>query len=73
MPIPGLRVVAKWPEILASHKSGTALAEASKNAHCTMPVNPSRPSRLRALVGDPHFWIPVAVLVLGLLVLRWIA
>lgn len=50
-----------------------ALAEAPKNAHCFVPVNPPRPSRLRALLGDPHFWIPVAVLVVGLLVLRWIA
>jgi hypothetical protein len=30
-------------------------------------------SRWRALVGDVHFWIPVAVLVAGLLVLAWIA
>ena len=27
----------------------------------------------RALLGDIHFWIPLAVLVLGLLVLSWIA
>ena len=30
-------------------------------------------SRWRALVGDVHLWIPVAVLLLGLLVLWWIA
>jgi len=30
-------------------------------------------SRWRALLGDAHFWIPVAVLIAGLLVLRWIA
>jgi hypothetical protein len=30
-------------------------------------------TRWRALVGDVHFWIPVVVLLLGLLVLRWIA
>lgn len=36
-------------------------------------VNPTRPSRVRAVMGDPHFWIPVAVLLLGLVVLRWIA
>ncbi len=36
-------------------------------------VNPTRPSRWQAVLGDPHFWIPVAVLLLGLLVLRWIA
>ncbi len=36
-------------------------------------VNPTRPSRARALLGDPHLWIPVAVLILGLLVLAWIA
>ena len=29
--------------------------------------------RLRALLGDIHFWIPVAVLALGLVVLAWIA
>jgi hypothetical protein len=27
----------------------------------------------RTVLGDVHFWIPVAVLVLGLLVLRWIS
>ena len=36
-------------------------------------VNPTRPSRWRALLGDLHLWIPVVVLVLGLLVLLWIA
>jgi len=36
-------------------------------------MNPTRPSRTRALLSDPHFWIPVIVLVLGLIVLRWIA
>jgi hypothetical protein len=30
-------------------------------------------SRWRALLGDLHFWIPVLVLLAGLLVLRWIA
>ena len=30
-------------------------------------------SRWRALLSDLHFWIPVAVLIAGLLVLRWIA
>jgi len=29
-------------------------------------------SRLRALLWDPQFWVPIAVLVGGLLVLRWI-
>jgi len=28
--------------------------------------------RLRALLWDPQFWVPIAVLVAGLLVLRWI-
>lgn len=40
------------------------------------PVTPPSPQpalRWRALLGDVHFWIPVAVLLLGLLVLRWIA
>jgi hypothetical protein len=36
-------------------------------------MNPTRPSRARALLSDAHFWIPVVVLILGLLVLRWIA
>jgi hypothetical protein len=27
----------------------------------------------RALLGDIHFWIPLAVLLLGLVVLAWIA
>ncbi len=30
-------------------------------------------SRWRTILGDVHFWIPVAVLLLGLLVLRWIS
>jgi len=29
--------------------------------------------RWRALLGDVQFWIPVVVLVIGLLVLVWIA
>ncbi len=29
-------------------------------------------NRLRALLWDPQFWVPIAVLVGGLLVLRWI-
>lgn len=28
--------------------------------------------RLRAMVGDAQFWVPLAVLVAGLLVLAWI-
>lgn len=36
-------------------------------------LRPTPASRWRALVGDVHFWIPVAVLVAGLLVLAWIA
>jgi len=28
--------------------------------------------RLAAILHDPQFWVPVAVLILGLLVLRWI-
>ena len=27
----------------------------------------------RALLGDPHLWIPIAVLIAGLVVLAWIA
>lgn len=30
-------------------------------------------SRRRAILGDIHFWIPVVVLALGLVVLWWIA
>ncbi len=40
---------------------------------CYLPVQPTHPSRWRALLGDLHFWIPVVVLLAGLLVLRWIA
>ena len=29
-------------------------------------------NRLSALLRDPQFWVPVAVLIGGLLVLRWI-
>jgi hypothetical protein len=36
-------------------------------------MDPTPRSRWRAIVGDVHFWIPVAVLLVGLLVLRWIA
>jgi hypothetical protein len=36
-------------------------------------VTPTPHSRWRAIVSDIHFWIPVAVLLVGLLVLRWIA
>ncbi|MBI4409354.1 MAG: translocated intimin receptor Tir [Gemmatimonadetes bacterium] len=31
-----------------------------------------RPTRVAAMLRDPHFWVPVAVLVAGLLVLGWI-
>ncbi len=30
-------------------------------------------SRLGLVLRDVHFWVPVAVLVAGLLVLRWIS
>jgi len=30
-------------------------------------------SRWRAMMSDPHLWIPIIVLIGGLLVLRWIA
>jgi hypothetical protein len=36
-------------------------------------MDPAPPFRWRALLGDRHFWIPVTVLVAGLLVLQWIA
>jgi hypothetical protein len=29
--------------------------------------------RVTAVLCDEHFWIPLVVLVLGLLVLRWVA
>ena len=37
------------------------------------PPLPPPPSRWCALLGDLHFWIPLAVILAGLLVLRWIA
>jgi hypothetical protein len=36
-------------------------------------MDPAPRSRWHAIAGDVHFWIPVAVLVVGLLVLWWIA
>jgi hypothetical protein len=30
-------------------------------------------NRWRTVLSDVHFWIPVVVLLLGLLVLRWIS
>jgi len=47
------------------------LAGATYSGH-VLPVQPP-PVRWRALLRDIHFWIPVAVLLAGLLVLRWIA
>jgi hypothetical protein len=35
------------------------------------PAQPSR-SWLRLVLTDVHFWVPVAVLIGGLFVLRWI-
>lgn len=37
------------------------------------PTRPAGGSRLRAVLTDPQLWVPVAVLVLGVLVLAWIA
>ena len=36
-------------------------------------MHPTPRSRWRATMADVHFWIPVAVLAVGLLVLAWIA
>jgi hypothetical protein len=36
-------------------------------------VDPTPRSRWRATMSDIHFWIPVAMLVIGLVVLWWIA
>jgi len=40
-------------------------------------VDPTPPSplrwRARVILGDIHFWIPVTVLAIGLVVLWWIA
>jgi len=33
----------------------------------------SRPPWWRPIVGDIQFWIPLAVLVAGLLLLKWVA
>jgi len=41
--------------------------------YARLPVQPTTVSRWRALLGDLHFWIPLAVLLAGLFVLRWIA
>ena len=30
------------------------------------------PNRLQTIVGDVHFWIPIVVLIGGLIVLTWI-
>lgn len=38
-----------------------------------MDPHPTPRSRWRAIGGDIHFWIPVAVLLVGLVVLWWIA
>ncbi len=35
--------------------------------------NPAPRNWLAVVLRDEHFWIPVAVLLAGLLVLRWIA
>ena len=32
-----------------------------------------RPNLARTVLSDPHFWIPVLVLLIGLAVLRWIS
>ncbi len=50
-----------------------SLAPPTTSSICYVPVQPTTVSRWRALLGDVHFWIPVAVLLAGLLVLRWIA
>ena len=31
------------------------------------------PSKTRAILSDLHFWIPLAVLLIGLIVLAWLA
>ncbi len=49
------------------------MAPNCRPASLALPVQPTHPSRWRALLGDLHFWIPVVVLLAGLLVLRWIA
>src|SRR3989442_13483966 len=48
---------------------GTPLAGATCSGH-VLPVPPPPVSRCRAVLGDLHVWIPVAVLLAGLLVLR---
>src|SRR5213080_223511 len=45
----------------------------SQPVYARLPVQPTTVSRWRALLGDVHLWIPLAVLMAGLLVLRWIA
>jgi len=36
------------------------------------PTEPRSPSWLRLVLGDVQFWVPVAVLIGGLVVLNWI-
>ena len=47
------------------------MTEQSKPAHDTQRAQgtPGWPS---AILRDVHFWVPVAVLLAGLLILRWI-
>lgn len=35
--------------------------------------SPSHPRRLGAILSDPQLWVPIAVLIAGILVLVWIA
>ena len=57
----------------AHARRAPALADPPSSRHYCIPVTPTPRSRWRAIVSDIHFWIPVAVLLVGLLVLRWIA
>ena len=38
----------------------------------TSPRDEIRPGRWKAVLGDIHFWVPIAALIAGLLVLRWV-
>ncbi len=61
--MPLLRGAASPPSI-ARHAAESPLAEDSKQ---------SSRSWLNLVLRDVQFWVPVAVLVVGLIILRWIS
>lgn len=51
------------------------MASAGKAQHLSPMDNitPPAPSRLAAVLSDIQFWVPVAVLVIGAVVLFWVS